>query len=373
MKKRIFLISRFNTENFGDLAIAHQLLEEYSMKYEVIPISIFGDMYRHCNIDYVRNSKTLQINRIKKIMQLACLYFKLKAGDILVFGGGNMMCDVTVASASSKKYSPIVKIAKKKNCKMLALSIGFGPFLTKKQGLNAKCILDECEYITFRDENSLRRYKQLKGRCINIAKSVDTGFFYFKPNDDFSLKNSIGVNIINPDLIGFSEDKCNAIKDAYIKIIEGIVERGNKAVIFVTDKVDIPILDDIKTKFYGNDDVEILIPEGMQQLYALYLKIDALIGTRMHSMILAYSTGVPIIGISWQDKITDLFSLLENENRCYNIGSIREEVADILNDCDNVKHNFFEEKAIIKENLYRLKNMKGVNDSYVREAFETDE
>ena len=368
MIKRIFLISRFNTENFGDLAIAHQFLKEYSLKYDVIPISIFGDMYEHCSVDDVQESKTLHISRAKKVMQLFRFYKNLRANDILVFAGGNMMCDVTTSSQSSKKYVPFIKMAQRKGCIMLALSVGFGPFRTHAQEMSAKRILDECTYITFRDLNSMNRYLQFGGTCCEIQKSVDIGFFFYPRKEIRSIQGSIGINIINPLLLGVSAIECDMIVDSYKRIINEILNRGDKLIVFVTDKSDIPFLTTIESKLDKNEKLEFIIPKGLQELYEIYSKIDVLIGARMHSMILGYSTGTPIIGVSWQDKITDLFSLLNYDNRCFNMASLDEHVTDIVDICYTIMNDYFNEQLLVLKNYNKLDGLKQINDKFVDSA-----
>jgi len=50
---------------------------------------------------------------------------------------------------------------------------------------------------------------------------------------------------------------------------------------------------------------------GMEDLLRVYSKTKVVIGSRMHSMIIAMTQGIPVIGLCWQAKIKSLFDMLE--------------------------------------------------------------
>lgn len=367
--RKIFLISRFNTENLGDLAIAHQFLDDYRKSLNIIPISVFGDLFSFCNendVWNIKNAKCLHTTKVKRTIQQLKLRQLIAKEDIILFAGGNMMCDVSELSDSSRKYLPYIKIARQKKCPMVAISVGFGPFVTKGQGVKARKVLDQCQFVSFRDTNSLDRYKMLGGNCKSISETVDVGYFYFKCHSRNKLNRTVGINVINPGLLKYSSADCHNIHEGYVRLIQSLIDNGLKVKLFITDIADQLFFNQIKNEFCSNVNVECYEPRGLNDLYEFYKTIDLLIGSRMHSMILGYSTGLPIIGLSWQDKIDDMFSTLGYEDRCIPLLTIKSRFNEIVSICMNIYNCYEEELNGIFVNYKALETKKKINDEILR-------
>lgn len=59
--------------------------------------------------------------------------------------------------------------------------------------------------------------------------------------------------------------------------------------------------------------MQLIVITDKEELLELYQGLSLIIGTRMHSMIVAVSQFVPIIGLSWQQKVVEMFKNLEME------------------------------------------------------------
>ncbi|NTK05486.1 polysaccharide pyruvyl transferase family protein, partial [Enterococcus faecium] len=110
--------------------------------------------------------------------------------------------------------------------------------------------------------------------------------------------------------------------------------------------------------------IEYMFVGSKKQLIDLYEDLDIIIGTRMHSMIVAISQDIPVIGISWQPKVSEIFKIIDNENSVFDIktfGEKTDEIIAILNKQLAIveKSNFGFAQEIIEEKTqidFRLLN-----------------
>ena len=70
---------------------------------------------------------------------------------------------------------------------------------------------------------------------------------------------------------------------------------------------------------------------GLKNLIDLYNEIDVLIGTRMHSMIIAYTMHVSLIGLSWQPKVDAFFSIVDEKAFLFNFEEMHKNINEIKN------------------------------------------
>ena len=80
---------------------------------------------------------------------------------------------------------------------------------------------------------------------------------------------------------------------------------------------------------------------------------DFVIGARMHSLIIAYSCRICVIGLSWTDKVLGFFKKIDKTDCCFDIHKMDEcsdKICDIVNG-QNKDWNFEEVLLRAKESL----------------------
>src|SRR5699024_2563931 len=83
-------------------------------------------------------------------------------------------------------------------------------------------------------------------------------------------------------------------------------------------------------EFKLNDRVEYCYISAPSELLELYGTLKILIGTRMHSMIIALTQRIPIIGISWQQKVDSLFEICNDSNSVFKYEMLGDSVQKIV-------------------------------------------
>lgn len=332
---KCLLISRFNVVNIGDLAIANKLYEITSNYFDIDRINYFGSPYQFNDIHNVENNNYSKKESFKKIINKFRINKLVKKSnksfdtykkiidnyEVIIIGGGNMIMELSLNYSSIDRFYDYAEIAKKKKKKLFAMDIGIGPFQNKRQKEYAVSALNKCDKITFRDDASLELFLDNGGKKEIADVSIDPVFLYeldTKKNKNSDI-NNIGINLINSKLVSNDDKLFEKTAHSYIKLINNLlIDNSNVIHIFTTSKEDSSILNVLYNKFNNNNRVIINNINGFSELIKLYSVIDILIGTRMHSMIIAYSMKIPQIGLSWQTKVDEYFELIDDKESLFN-------------------------------------------------------
>lgn len=387
---KCILVSFFGSYNIGDCLIADTLYKMVSAEFVTEKYSYSGNPDVITNINNISgtsllrnmNKKQLLYDLLKKYHLTMPIFLyrmlkrkinynpefetKIRNADILVIGGGNMIFDIDKYSNSALRFNNFISIAKKNRKRVFAISIGIGPFATLQQEKNAVQALNKCDYISFRDQKSYDIYAKYIDKVKNVVVSVDPVFFL-----PYSIKPHvlngivIGLNVFNSKLIEDSEESYVQLIDGYVKLAQGLMDKlGVKIILFSTDLTDYEAVLDVYKGLQENQNVEVRDINGFDSLIELYSELSILIGTRMHSMIIAFTQYIPIIGLSWQPKVDALFDIIDSKECFYNynvIGSYRNIIIDC---CKRKLDNLNIERDQIKEKLNFIINNKN-NDSNI--------
>ncbi|KHF38265.1 hypothetical protein LQ50_22315 [Halalkalibacter okhensis] len=290
-----------------------------------------------------------QINRVRRKINKIKFWMnfekEIKKLDALVIGGGNMIMDLTPDTKAAMHFNRYISIAKKHNKKVVVLSVGIGPFQTMNQQNKAIEALESCDFVTYRDESSYLLGAGNKKDQQYI--SVDPVFMLPKQlvNGPETKQQVIGIGVIDTLLFDPSMERYSNTLNGYVNLINRLIELDYDIVVFSTEIADYNMVNDVVNEC-NNNRVSIKYVENSDELLELYSNLSALVAARMHSLIIAYTQQIPIIGISWQQKVSSMFKLIDSDELCFEITELSEQVEDIVN---QVKY------SVNNENL-RLKN-----------------
>lgn len=331
---KVLLISFSDSTNIGDLLIVKSLesnlLEDedvtvYSFNFNKkgdtvnIPKVTKNRLYslvRKTNVaDYFVN-KIIRKNLIKKF-STSDIKNAIKECDFIVLGGGNTLFDLTKYSDSAFKIQLLFEEAKKHGKKIFVTSIGLGPFYNKKQEKKAIQTLKDAEYITVRDQKTLNYF--INNDIRNAYLSVDPVFINTNKDtkNEIENKNTIGVNIMDLSLNKNSEGTIRKYEKAILNLINQLSnDKDNIIYLYCSEPRDQKTVDELYTKIRGKDNIVKINIFNEDDLFNLYKKLNYIVGTRMHSLIIGMTFEIPVIGISWQQKVCEMFKLFNLEEYC---------------------------------------------------------
>ena len=338
---KVLLFSFFNSNNIGDKAIGSVLYDLLSERFEVSRCSNEG------SFDIIGSYPDQRQGLVQRIVhKLDSLTGKrymtpryrafleeyknaVKNVDAVVIGGGNIMMDYTDASASYLKYGDYVGAARREGKPCCALGVGIGPFKTEDQAKNAVAVLNGCSRVSFRDANSYDLFVRNGGDAGKASVSCDP-VFLLKKRDSAVEKNVIAVNVLDPRWDGGIDRAKTA--DAYAELCRALAKGfpDKNIALFCTEKNDAAIMREVRGKLGDLPGVSTAEPQTLEELTGLYAGCGLMIGTRMHSMIIAYTQEVPVIGISWCKKTDDFLKMTDPSGVPFEITDFGERIDEMV-------------------------------------------
>ncbi len=175
-----------------------------------------------------------------------------------------------------------------------------------KKHLNYPCV----KYFTSRDgEAGVERLKTdyITDGKMKIYPAADPAFWI---PETYHIRNrgghTVGVNVITPDqfLAYGGTLKPEIVKNAYLEFLQILTKNGFEWQLFTNGLAadnefakELAQCCDVK----GDD---VICPTSDVELANLEANYMVVFGARLHSMICAYSFGVPVAGFIWDEKIT---------------------------------------------------------------------
>lgn len=300
-----------------------------------------------------------------------------KKADLVVIKGGQFIYndkeDLRGNIFLWRTLEPI-KVAAKLQKKIVVLGQSIGGFASDKSEKYAMKHLELCDKIIVREQLS---YDLLRSYGLNhIEKKPDMAFnINSKPiNKFFAIdKEFIGITVVNWAFPS-SEDPNKSMQNYVENLIFGI----KKAYIeFNLFPLFIP---QVTVKHHGKSDLDLIriivkkldeinIPSqtitedyNAAEMVSVYSKCKLLIGTRLHSCILAAVAGTPIIAIKYQGyKTQGVMEMLENGKYVHNIYDlIGQELFSHIREI-NANHKKIRDGIIIKVNSMKNDIEKVIN------------
>ncbi|MDN3185222.1 polysaccharide pyruvyl transferase family protein [Enterococcus faecalis] len=343
---KALLVSYFDSTNIGDQLIYKTIEEELLADLSVVKFCynltksdeiILPNMYKKRSI--FQKIYGLFFKKLP-FSQLIVAFFKqrkldkskiesfvkeLKKVDVVVFGGGNAIFDLSAYTSSAEVFDRIVSLAKLENKKIFVSGIGIGPFATEKQRTAAISTLEKCDVITFRDEKSYQYVVGTPAEPISYLLADPVFSLPEEPkNKHTNAKYDIGFCIIDYYISGAGKKEVDKYLNDTLYLIKQLLlkDSGIEITLFSSELNDYEYVIKLKKMLQFENRVRIVYVNSPDNLIELYQTLDVVVGTRMHSMIVAVSQLIPIVGFSWQQKVDEMFKMIDCPNDVYDIQSL---------------------------------------------------
>lgn len=339
MKKKfkIFLShALIDNGNKGCIALSHssvylidKILKRNNIDYEILinthpnspKIKIQGKEYSYKSFTHPASinfkSNPFKLFSKENIKGIKCL----KKIDLhLELASGDSFSDI-YGITRFKFINRICKLSRILKKEYIFLPQTIGPFLNKKVEKEALITLKSASSLMARDKISKDFANDLLGKKI-VKEYVDLAFLLPFTKQNFNNKEiNIGLNISGLLYVGgyTHSNQFNLIEDYKItinRLIESLLKIDNVKIHLIPHvysleekegENDYYIMDKI-SKAYNSDKI-ILSPLFFNPSDAKsYISgMDFFIGSRMHSTIAAFSSGVPVLPLSYSRKFEGLF------------------------------------------------------------------
>lgn len=384
MKKKIFIISASDRYNFGDLLfnyiISHYLPNDVKKSFNLYYVSLYGN-----DLTKYKGHKTISLKNMRKIID---------DNDILIFAGGGLLGHKWTPMFMQVKYNILLKklsnkfnnsfeyfikslvfktninypftnsiLDYEKNVKIIYNSVGGGALnnIQEKNLEKINRILKNTSYLSVRDKNIKTILRKLDpilspDSAILISELFTRSFLSKNIRDNVS-------NLINDDYIILHFNKQIAFNNiAKINRLINVIKTMTKLKIILMP-VNFIRNSDIEglSKFQNNHNCFVITQKiNLYEICSLIANAKFLIGSSLHTNILATSYNIPHFGVTRQIvKVNNYFNTWFPKDSIFNSYDI-EEIPNLIQSAINKN---CEIKLISNElKAKALINLKNINN-----------
>lgn len=320
---KIGIVGNYGHDNNGDESILQGILFQLKNEYKIESddLLIFSNNPENSKERYGITSVPLIIKQssfLSSVTATLMQHIKLiRKLDVLILGGGGVLMDMFKRDAPL--YSSLVFIAKVFKCKIIIYGVGAGPINTMLGRFLIKGMVHASLLTAVRDAESKQLLEE-KGvkRPIHVI-----------PDPALSLGNSpnkkkskelkkVGVTAVPYYSSAYWPKSNEAIYQRYIQdmavSLDLLVKEYDVEITFFSTKYpqDVQVTKDIYERMDHQNSATVtgknLKPDELIELSG---SLDLIIGTRLHSLILAVAAGTPIIGIGYHNKVYSFLKKLK--------------------------------------------------------------
>lgn len=315
-KINILLVGLIKDKNLGDPIIGESV--EFAIK-NINPNAEIEfaclDEFDQRKIFFVRILSKLQrsfnIRPFKTLTKLYCNYFKkkLKNKDIAILVGGGL---IKYRNQFFNGVLGLIEAAEEMNIPVAFNSVGVENYDNsnkKCRALKRALVSKAVCYISTRDDiNTLTQKYFDVGSNKRLVKTIDPAVLIGLKYGEYELTdNIVGIGVCRFSIFEEygSVKTANEIRNIYIELITELLQRNHKIELFTngsqSDNMDAKALqDELKSRGYI---LKLNIPKSTKDLVMIISQYSQIIAARMHSCIIAYSLGIPTVGLVWNDKL----------------------------------------------------------------------
>lgn len=325
---QIVLSGYYGFDNAGDEALLAAIVS--SIK-DLAPEAAFVVLSGH-------PEKTSQLHPVQSVhyMRPGAVMRALRQSDLLISGGGSIFQDVT-SLRSLLYYISVVAMALWFKKPVIFYAQGIGPINHRISRWLMKKLANRVDFISLRDEESLKELKKLgitRPPCQVTADPV----FALQPHQTAIDNMSDLLQQLNPNrqpMLGVSVRSWAALADVP-QILAPVLDRLHSDgyhIIFLplAYPEDVAAAQKVMARMKTPTS---LINRNLssQEYLAVMRSLEAVIGMRLHALVFAANQGIPFAGISYDPKIDAFLKLFSLEALPREPQGMYEAVCSLLHD-----------------------------------------
>ncbi|HEV7368194.1 polysaccharide pyruvyl transferase family protein [Arenibaculum sp.] len=337
--------------NLGDEAILASATAQLRMAIPGVEVIAFSRNAEHTrrnhDVDRAINARTALRDQILP---------EVKRLDLLLLGGGGILYDT-----EAKTYLREVVMAQELGVPTFAFAIGIGPLKDKEERDAVRDGLNRMAGITVREITAKRLCEEI-GVTMPVKVTADPALLLDPEPFTDDMLNREGI----PDdarLIGMSVREAGAAAPglegaAYHDLIattaDYMVRRYDARVVFVPmERADLREIHRVLSRMGDPKHAHILKAEYRpRQILGLMGRFEMAVGMRLHFLVFAALSGVPMMALPYAPKVMDFLTSLDVEQRT----AVEEAHAGaFLADLDRLWDNRDAQLAAVADRLPRLR------------------
>lgn len=353
---RCALFSFFDSRNIGDLLIGRMLEDVVSSRFETVPLSLSSTPLRRTDPEQLllprerglaeqivqsarhgaralghdlgmdsmlvrarrwagKSMSLLADSRVREILSRV---------DAVVIGGGNLMFDTVPWSRSWEAMDEILDYCAgpgRGGVPVAALSIGVGPFATERQRDSARDAVRRFDRVSFRDRYSMELMRSPGGLCSGTL-GIDPVLGMKRQILPSARGGPVGVNLVDLRLSNITRGKWREYRTRSTELVRSLIsDRDREVMLFSTDMADYGFLEEV-CEAVGSSQCTVHRMAGISELLLFYSGLSAIVGSRMHSLITAYTQEIPFVALGWQPKVAGFLESVGLSDRLFYLDDV---------------------------------------------------
>jgi len=351
---KIGIVGNYGNDNNGDESILFGILQQVKNVFSVTneDITVFSNNTQQTSERYGVNSYPLYYKKSNLVKTFIHTYKNNKpyasTFDLLIIGGGGILMDFYRREAHL--FVTYAMMAKQSNVPYIIYGCGAGPLDTILGRISIRMMSRYAENISVRDPDSKKLLQKI-GVKKDIQVIGDPAFTLKDTREVYEKKPlNIGVSAVPYYNANYWPEGNIEKYDTYItsmaKNLDNVIAEQNVNITFFATKFpqDVTVTKDIQKKMLHHERT-IIIDENLVpgRILEVTSKLDIVIGTRLHSLILATNSETPVIAISYHRKVQDFMSFVGASDRCLQMDELKVDdyalskvVETACNDWDNL-------------------------------------
>lgn len=294
-----FLISGYyGFGNLGDEALLRVIVSQLKSRHPYAGIDVLSAVPD-------QTAHELQIEATPR-WDAKAIRRAIDRSDVVISGGGGLLQNAT-SLRSLVYYAGIIRAAGRANRKAMIFAQSVGPLDFWGRALVKEC----CKTLsgaTVRDRRSVEMLTPLVPSAVRVEHTADPVFLYDAPEDPVDL-SSEGLGPQSDPLVIVSVRKATGMKDrldVVARAVDRLAVRHGARVAFLpiggTADAEVSTLVIRKCK-----SAPVLLPEcTLERAANVIRRAKAVVGMRLHALILAARYAVPLLAIPYDPKVAAL-------------------------------------------------------------------
>lgn len=297
-RERIVLSGYYGYRNLGDDAILLSLREQLSAAAPGAKLIALSNRPREtrekCDVDAVYRFNPPAVVR------------ELKRCTVLVSGGGSLLQDST-STRSLLYYTTILRLAKHYGKRVMFYANGIGPVRSEKNRARVRAVSEAADVITLRDEASLAALREMGVTRQDIRVTADPVYAMHGRGQEagLALLREQGVRGERP-LIGVSVRFTRGTEDKAAELArfcDALAERAEIAFLILQQGKDEAAAQAVRAQMHAPS-VLLSAPYDPAGMMSMLSCMQAVVSTRLHSVIFAACERVRVLGIVYDPKVS---------------------------------------------------------------------
>lgn len=256
----------------------------------------------------------------------------LKA-DVIVMGGGNMVMDIVPSWPA--RFREFANFAYRYHKPLYVMWVGIGPIQHRYSWMLFRSALRHATGISVRDSHSKKLCLQMADPekvvqsadpvfGLNVERKADRLATAAQIKRETPIK--VGVCVLGSVCFQNTQEHARYLEslEILIRMIASKHPGSGLFTLFSTETFDYPAVQILHSKLKGAG-LEVSVMDefnSLESVCTFYKTLHALVGGRMHAMIIAHLCLLPHIGVIWQEKIGGYGGLTGMQNRMFTVDEV---------------------------------------------------